>query len=228
MGLDMYLGAYHKAQLEKTVFNAEESETLKEWNNGYNIFDRCPSALRDIVTKIKLINNYYDMNKISNDFANGESLVIGMIGGGKIGFRNYDKNISLDLDADMIRKDYLLPKEETAYIVEGKFEVAYWRKANQIRQWFVNHIEEFDENDDGDYYRVTKELLEELIEDCQGVLNGSYSAEEILPTSSGFFFGSTAYDEWYYEDLKNTIEMCQNVIEQTDWENEVVVYTERW
>ena len=228
MGLDMYLRAYHKAQLEKTVFNAEESEVLKDWNSDYNIFEKCPEVFVGIATEIRLINEYYDMEKISRDFADGQPLTIGCMGGGKIGFRNYEQHIKIDLDADMIHKNYILQKEETAYIVQGNYEIAYWRKANQIRQWFVNHIEEFNVNDNGDYYRVTKELLEKLIEDCKVVLEDHDMASVIMPSSSGFFFGNTDYDEWYFRDLESTIEKCQNVIDETDWENEVVVYTESW
>jgi hypothetical protein len=31
-------------------------------------------------------------------------------------------------------------------------------------------------------------------------------AESLLPTTSGFFFGSTDYNEWYLKDLQATIE----------------------
>ena len=36
------------------------------------------------------------------------------------------------------------------------------------------------------------------------VLEDTSVAEELLPTSSGFFFGSTEYDQWYWEDLQRT------------------------
>jgi hypothetical protein len=35
------------------------------------------------------------------------------------------------------------------------------------------------------------------------VVNSEVAAEN-LPTTSGFFFGSTDYDEWYMEDMKLT------------------------
>lgn len=171
MGLDMYLAKYHKpTNLEKLSFNREESEKLMWDKNGYDVFSECPPPLKDIATEISIIESYYDMEKISEKFANGYPLEIGCFGGGKIGFRNYEKGIKLDLDSDMIHKDYTINKEETAYVVEGDDEIAYWRKANQIRQWFVNHIKEFNDDDNCGYYKVTKELLEKLIFDCQAVL----------------------------------------------------------
>jgi hypothetical protein len=30
-------------------------------------------------------------------------------------------------------------------------------------------------------------------------------AHELLPTQEGFFFGGTDYDEWYVQDLKDTV-----------------------
>lgn len=46
-------------------------------------------------------------------------------------------------------------------------------------------------------------------------------AEELLPTQSGFFFGSTEYDQGYIWDLENTIEICNRVLnnlpEKSGW-----------
>lgn len=106
-------------------------------------------------------------------------------------------------------------------------EVAYWRKANQIRQWFVNNCD-YDPEADCEYFRVTKEQLEQLVSDCKKVLENHECAEEIMPTSSGFFFGYTDYDEYYFYQLEYTIEQITRVIEETDWENEIVEYFEWW
>ena len=105
-------------------------------------------------------------------------------------------------------------------------EVMYWRKANQIREWFATHLEGGVENCKFSY--VTKENLKELVDTCKTVLDNHDSAPELLPTSNGFFFGSTAYDEWYFEDLKETAEGLERVIRETDWENEDVAYYEWW
>ena len=228
MGLDQYLGRYHKPDITKTHFNVEETEKLRDWGNNYHLLSSLPNCFKDIAKEVTVTNQLYNMEKISQDFANGEKLSIGGYGNGKIFFRNYEKDIRLDLSYEQIKDDHLINKEETAYLVQGEFEVAYWRKANQIRQWFVDHIEEFDEDDNGDYYEVTKELLEDLIVDCKYVLDNHDEADEVMPSSSGFFFGSTDYDEWYFETLENTIEMCERVIKETDWDNEIVVYTESW
>jgi len=40
---------------------------------------------------------------------------------------------------------------------------------------------------------------------CITVIANPELAEQLLPTGSGFFFGSTNYDEYYFGDLNDTI-----------------------
>lgn len=139
-----------------------------------------------------------------------------------------------------------------------KEEIGYWRKANQIHNWFVEHVQ--DGEDDCKYHKeVTKEVLEKLLAICQQVLDSCEMVEgqvctgytfknekmipiirsgkcikdpsvamELLPTTSGFFFGGTDYDEWYVEDIKNTIEICKNALETTDFETQQISYRSSW
>lgn len=86
----------------------------------------------------------------------------------------------------------------------GDFEAAYWRKANQIHDWFVQNVQ--DGVDECDEYPVTPGELMILVETCQKVLADRDLAEELLPTTSGFFFGSTDYDQYYFDDLEATVE----------------------
>ena len=135
--------------------------------------------------------------------------------------------------------------------------VGDWRKANHIHNWFVQNVQ--DGNDNCELYEVTKEKLEELLKVCKTVLNsstlvngkivngqkivdgtwvdiyedGEYIAdhsvaEELLPTASGFFFGSTEYDQWYIADVRHTIEIIENVLETTNFEHEIVMYCSSW
>ena len=45
---------------------------------------------------------------------------------------------------------------------------------------------------------------------------------------SGFFFGGTEYDEYYFEDIKDTIEIIKNVLETTDFDKEMIYYVSSW
>lgn len=41
-------------------------------------------------------------------------------------------------------------------------------------------------------------------------------AEELLPVQEGFFFGSTSYDEYYYQDIVNTKEIMEKALKIAD------------
>ena len=90
-----------------------------------------------------------------------------------------------------------------------------WRKANHIHNWFVNNVQ--DGVDDQNSYVVTREKLELFVELCESVIASPASAKEVLPTASGYFFGSTDYDEWYFEDLKDTVAVLKQALEDEDY-----------
>lgn len=83
----------------------------------------------------------------------------------------------------------------------------YWRKANAINKWFVDRFG--DPEDNGREYEVGIEELIELRELCREVYDKKDEkvSEELLPTGEGFFYGSTDYDNDYYEDIRYTIEL---------------------
>jgi hypothetical protein len=93
---------------------------------------------------------------------------------------------------------------------EVSIEVGYWRKANEIHNWFVNNVQKG--NDDCGEYYVDPKHIETLLATVREVLNNPKLAESLLPTQSGFFFGSTEYDECYFSGLRHTEEMLANVL----------------
>lgn len=103
-------------------------------------------------------------------------------------------------------------------------EIGYWRKANHIRGWFQRHIPNFADNS---YNPITQEMLKELLADCQEVLLNHDKAELLLPRQSGFFFGSLDYDEYYYEDIEDTIKMIQNIL-SSDLSDTELAYLESY
>ena len=90
------------------------------------------------------------------------------------------------------------------------FPMGYWRKSNQVHQWFVDKFA--DGEDDCRKMFVNRESLEELRELCLQVLRDNSLAEELLPSQSGFFFGSTEYNEWYFKDLARTVEILDRCL----------------
>lgn len=105
-------------------------------------------------------------------------------------------------------------------------EVGYWRKANAIHKWFVDNVQ--NGVDDCGTYSVSKNQLQELLAACRLIESGAEMAEKVLPTQSGFFFGSTEYDEWYYEDIKSTIDILEKVLAETDFSNQTITYHSSW
>lgn len=110
---------------------------------------------------------------------------------------------------------------------ETSEEVMYWRKANQIRSWIVNNTI-YEDNWNCEEVELTKETLEKLKADCEIVMDNPSKARTLFPTSSGFFFGSTDYDEWYFNELETTAKEIEIILEETDFENETIYYTEWW
>ncbi len=122
-------------------------------------------------------------------------------------------------------------------------DVAYWRKANAIHNWFVENVQQ--NEDDCEEYALIEEDMIALRDLCRQVLAASklipgkvstgYTfdgdkkvhsfkdgqviedssvAEELLPTAGGFFFGQTSYDEDYYEDIRYTEETLTKLLEE--------------
>lgn len=97
--------------------------------------------------------------------------------------------------------------ERIKYVVE---EVAYWRKANQIHNWFVQNVQGGVDNCQSSY--VSRDNLEELLDLCKQVDSDNELADSLLPSTSGFFFGGTEYDEWYFKDISNTITFLEECL----------------
>lgn len=108
-----------------------------------------------------------------------------------------------------------LPKDRSELVsCTVSVKVAYWRKANHIHTWFVNNVQ--GGVDDCREYTVEDEDLSSLIKTCTEVLQLRASAgavlspdivrqcEQLLTPSSGFFFGSTNVDEYYFESVEYT------------------------
>lgn len=132
-----------------------------------------------------------------------------------------------------------IKKERISSIEES---VAYWCKANHIHQWFVDNVQDGDDNCREHY--VDEDQLRELVDACKtvkeslmnspkktikveiGWQNGeklyddvevfedTSVAEELLPTQPGFFYGSVEYGEWYLTSLDDTIAQLEPLLEE--------------
>jgi len=101
--------------------------------------------------------------------------------------------LGLQLDGDRMRVQTIIA------------EAMYWRKANAIHRWFVENAQGGEDN--CERYYVSREQLMTLRNLCAKLCTQKVEAlaEDSLPTTDGFFFGSTEYDEWYWNDIENTV-----------------------
>lgn len=100
----------------------------------------------------------------------------------------------------------------------------YWRKANQIHNWFVQSVQNGEDNC-GEYY-VTHEKLNELLSVCEE----AYKTRNprLLEPVAGFFFGSTDIDEWYWKDIKRTITQIKKIQKHKLYDKLSFYYSSSW
>lgn len=103
----------------------------------------------------------------------------------------------------------------------GRIEltVAYWRKANAIHQWFIDNCAD-GEDDCRPVYVSREKLLElkDLVHQARAEKDPDY-----LPPASGFFFGSTEVDDYYWSELEDTQRKLENILDNPkfmDWDFE--------
>lgn len=109
---------------------------------------------------------------------------------------------------------------------EVKFRVAYWRKVNAIHEWFVQNCQ--DGVDECQEAYVSREQMRQLIDICRAVVENPKKADELLPTRSGFFFGSTDYDDWYFDNLTYTVDRFEKILKDPAFEKADFYYQSSW
>lgn len=146
-----------------------------------------------------------------------------------IGAEFEHRNVKSSVAISIGEKPVVIRPERISYVEESSI---YWRKCNQIHNWFVQNVQAGE--DDCKSYLVSREQLTELMNLCKTVIESLKAspkgvksvvvghkgkealteemevfeetslAEELLPATSGFFFGSTDYDKYYLQDLEYT------------------------
>lgn len=112
--------------------------------------------------------------------------------------------------------------------------IGYWRKANQIHGWFVREVQSGVDN--CQEYPVPRPKLVELLDTIKQVLDGDKAlAKELLPVTAGSFFGNYSeeegYNEWYYEQLRHTETMLEDILSEYTEANHLdydIYYQSSW
>lgn len=124
-----------------------------------------------------------------------------------------DKEIAKDIN-DAVGVEFDPEKRfagSSMMVKEVSIDAMYWRKANAIHGWFVEKCQ--GGRDECQETYIPREKLVELRDLCQSILNDPDGIrDDDLDPVEGFFFGSTEKDEWYLQDLKNTVEGITNAL----------------
>jgi hypothetical protein len=148
-----------------------------------------------------------------------------------------DSKATTDYDNPVLTEDY---KKVVAFFpdwatelsgfagAEVSVNVGYWRKANQIHNWFVNECGEG--VDDCKPFYVSADKLRELRATTEHVLANRTEAvaREHLAPASGFFFGTYEIDEWYWQDLENTKAILDKAVRLAEDEDCSIYYQASW
>lgn len=121
----------------------------------------------------------------------------------------------------------------------------YYRKANQIQNYFEEHFyEDGNDYEGSDYNNVVTKVddltiddIIECIDNIESSENKEETAKEEFPTTEGFFYGSTEYDQSYFDtnnEFKNDLTELQKIrneinqrLENTDY-HAVITYSSWW
>lgn len=93
-------------------------------------------------------------------------------------------------------------------------EIAYWHGANAIHDWFIENCANGDTVCSEMY--VSKEQLIELRSLCKEILDTPEDkrddvAADLLSPCWGFLFGSQEIDDYYYENLRYTVDVLKDI-----------------
>ena len=100
-------------------------------------------------------------------------------------------------------------------------EDAYFRKVNFIYKYFQYKLED-------EQCFIEKEDLLDIIERCEKVLADDTKAEELLPTQCGFFFGSTDYDDYYFDNVADCKKQMEHLLEDFDDNTDIIYVVMSW
>lgn len=92
-------------------------------------------------------------------------------------------------------------------------EIGYFRKVNFLVKFFEDKGFDVESQTPMIIYREDVEELKSL---CEKILEDNSKAKELLPTMSGFFFGNTKYNEYYFKDIALVKEWCDQTLPKFD------------
>ena len=125
--------------------------------------------------------------------------------------------------------DYIYDRNFKSVQTETIYQIGYFRKFNALHSYIVKTFADgIDNCQDIILYKEDVEQIKKVLDDVLNAHQQVEKAKEILPTQSGFFFGGTDYDEFYFEDVKDAADLMQSFLDNFDFENYHLVYQASW
>ena len=112
---------------------------------------------------------------------------------------------------------------------ETRYQIGYFRKFNALHSYIVKTFANgVDDCQDIILYKEDVEQIKKVLDDVLNAHQQVEKAKELLPTQSGFFFGGTDYDEFYFEDVKDAADLMQSFLDNFDFDKYQLVYQASW
>lgn len=195
MGLDIY---FYKTKVDtfgksfEDVRKENEALYLETFNKAY---DNAVRSLKTAEKKGEEAYNkaYYTQIKKLSKFAAYPGFTFSALG------VNYAKSEKEPITYTPKPVSAFVENREDIYgRIYAKSDM-YFRKVNFLFAYFSNNGSMVDDC----YSIVSVSDIKDIIQRCESVLKDHNLAEKLLPTQDGFFFGSTEYDKWYFEDVRD-------------------------
>lgn len=84
------------------------------------------------------------------------------------------------------------------------------------------------EEEDDLFYASASTLIDNGVISKEDYKELEAKLEETMPTQAGFFFGGTDYCPCYFDDVKETLEIANKILENGDFDKEVYLYHSSW
>ena len=128
-----------------------------------------------------------------------------------------------------IFSDYIYDRNFKSVQTETIYQIGYFRKFNALHSYIVKTFANgVDDCRDIILYKEDVEQIKKVLDDVLNAHQQVEKAKELLPTQSGFFFGGTDYDEYYFEDVKVAADLMQKLLDNFDFEKYQLIYEASW
>ena len=174
---------------QKKKFKRGTTKMLKELRSSYknSSSNDYRQTYKQIILKLAKSNTYYKKWEFKLE---------------KLGYDPYTKTFKEIKTPDEVENVFNF--DLAHYFVQ---ESAYFRKVNFLYKYYSEIMKD-------ESCIVSKQDIEELIKTCENVLshigNVDYAIEN-LPTTGGFFFGSTEYNNYYWEDVNDCLNQMKKL-----------------